>query len=45
MSPFAIFLFSTDPAWIRSAVAGGVSGVIVDWERLGKRERQAGADT
>ena len=43
--PFGAFLFSTDPAFARAAVLAGAEGVIVDWERRGKRERQAGADT
>jgi 2-keto-3-deoxy-L-rhamnonate aldolase RhmA len=43
--PFELFLFSTSPATIRPTVAAGVSGVVVDWERVGKRHRQAGADT
>ena len=42
---FELFLFSTDPAIAAPAVAAGVSGVVVDWERVGKRHRQAGADT
>lgn len=43
--PIGAFLFSTDPAFARAAVGAGADGVIVDWERRGKRERQAGADT
>ncbi len=42
---FGLFLFSTDPVMIRAALPGGLAGVVVDWERRGKRERQAGADT
>ena len=42
---FELFLFSTDPAAILPAVSGGVAGLVVDWERVGKRHRQAGADT
>ena len=42
---FELFLFSTDPATIVPAVSAGVAGVVVDWERVGKRHRQAGADT
>jgi citrate lyase beta subunit len=38
-------LFSTDPAFIHQAVAAGVDGITVDWERNGKPVRQAGADT
>jgi hypothetical protein len=43
--PIGTFLFTTDPAFAHRAVRAGVEGVIVDWERRGKRERQAGADT
>ena len=43
--PFELFLFSTDETAVAAAVARGVSGVVVDWERVGKRHRQAGADT
>jgi len=43
--PFELLLFSTDAGLIRSAVAGGADGIIVDWERRGKAVRQAGADT
>jgi 2-keto-3-deoxy-L-rhamnonate aldolase RhmA len=42
---FELYLFSADPATVRRAVAAGVAGVVVDWERIGKRHRQAGADT
>jgi len=42
---FELFLFSTDPTTVTASVAAGVSGVVVDWERVGKRHRQAGADT
>jgi hypothetical protein len=48
MSPhrrFQLMLFSTEPEWIQRNVAAGVAGIIVDWERNGKIERQAGADT
>jgi hypothetical protein len=43
--PFDLFLFSTDPGVVRDAVASGVAGLIVDWERNGKHERQRTADT
>lgn len=43
--PFELLLFTTDEAVVRTAVAAGVDGIIVDWERRGKEERQAGADT
>jgi len=42
---FTLLLFSTDPSFIRQAVASGVDGIIVDWESLGKKERQGFADT
>ncbi|MEW6231239.1 MAG: aldolase/citrate lyase family protein [Chloroflexota bacterium] len=42
---FALFLFSTNPIFIRQAVAAGVKGIIVDWEYIGKETRQAFADT
>src|SRR5204863_8938020 len=42
---FDLFLFSTEPGLIRTTVAAGVTGIVVDWERAGKRERQRGADT
>ncbi len=44
-SDFSFLLFSVQPAFIRRAVAAGVDGVIVDWECLGKEERQSAADT
>ena len=45
MHSFDLFLFSTDPDFIRPAVAAGVTGIVVDWEHIGKAARQAGADT
>jgi hypothetical protein len=42
---FDLLLFSVDPSLIASAVAGGVRGVVVDWERAGKQQRQSGLDT
>jgi hypothetical protein len=44
-SDFQLLLFSTNVPFITSAVSAGVDGMVIDWERLGKRERQAGADT
>ncbi len=44
-SDFELFLFSTDPVFIQKAVAGGVAGIIVDWEVIGKANRQCGFDT
>lgn len=43
--PFELLLFSTRPDVIRPCVAAGVAGIVVDWERAGKAERQTGADT
>jgi hypothetical protein len=45
MNDFSLLLFSVDPTVIRAAVAGGVAGIVVDWERVGKERRQASADT
>jgi hypothetical protein len=45
MTDFALFLFSTDVDLIRAAVEGGAAGAVVDWEYIGKAERQAGFDT
>jgi hypothetical protein len=42
---FELLLFSVEPPFVREAVAAGVAGIVVDWERQGKRQRQAGADT
>jgi 2-keto-3-deoxy-L-rhamnonate aldolase RhmA len=40
-----LFLFSTDPRRIAAAIGAGAAGIVIDWERRGKEERQAGADT
>jgi HpcH/HpaI aldolase/citrate lyase family len=40
-----LFAFSTDPHFVRNVVGSGAAGVVVDWERRGKRRRQAGVDT
>jgi hypothetical protein len=42
---FDLLLFSIDAEFIREAVGAGVAGIIVDWECVAKRERQAAADT
>lgn len=42
---FTLILFSTNPTIIRQAVPSGVGGIIVDWEWIGKGQRQASADT
>jgi len=44
-SIFELVLFSTNPPFIREAVAAGVDAIIVDWEKTGKEKRQAFADT
>jgi hypothetical protein len=45
VTPFELLLFSTDPYTVSRHAAAGVDGFLVDWERLGKEARQAGADT
>lgn len=40
-----LFLFTTDVDYAHEALAAGVDGLVVDWEHLGKQQRQAGADT
>jgi hypothetical protein len=40
-----LFVFSVSPEYVRDAVAAGVHGVVVDWERRGKARRQRGHDT
>jgi hypothetical protein len=45
VSGFELLLFSVDPAFVREAVKGGVSAIVVDWERVGKERRQRAADT
>jgi 2-keto-3-deoxy-L-rhamnonate aldolase RhmA len=42
---FQLLLFSTHVPFVIAAVSAGVDGIVIDWERLGKHERQAGADT
>ncbi len=44
-SPFELCLFATDPQFIRGAVRAGVDSLVVDWEHIGKSERQRGANT
>ncbi len=44
-SSFKLMLFSASPEFVRRAVAAGVGGIILDWEHIGKKERQALADT
>ncbi len=45
MTDFLLVLFSKDPSTIIQAVQAGVRAVIVDWEHIGKKERQFGVDT
>ncbi|HQR67645.1 MAG TPA: aldolase/citrate lyase family protein, partial [Thermoanaerobaculia bacterium] len=45
MTRFDLFLFSTAPETIRPAAAAGIAGFIIDWEWIGKEERQTAADT
>jgi citrate lyase beta subunit len=40
-----LYLFTTDVDYAREALAAGIDGLVVDWEHLGKQQRQAGADT
>ena len=40
-----LLLFTRDVSLARSAVSAGVAGIVVDWERAGKEERQGGFDT
>ncbi len=41
----ALFLFHCRAELTEAAVTAGLDGVVVDWERRGKAERQAGWDT
>lgn len=41
----ALFLFHCRPELTEAAVSSGLDGMVVDWERRGKQERQAGWDT
>lgn len=42
---FDLYLFGIELGLVRDAVAAGVDGIVVDWERRGKHERQVGLDT
>jgi HpcH/HpaI aldolase/citrate lyase family len=44
-SAFELFLFTPDPDFAARAVVAGVHGIVIDWERVGKEERQEAADT
>ena len=45
MSRLELYLFSVEPRLVARAARAGIDGVVVDWERRGKRDRQRGADT
>jgi hypothetical protein len=45
MMALDLLLFTISPALAERSLAGGVGGIVVDWERIGKAERQLGADT
>lgn len=40
-----LYLFTTDIDYAREALDAGVDGFVVDWEHVGKEERQSSADT
>lgn len=40
-----LFVFCNRPTSSRALVEAGATGVVIDWERRGKRRRQGGADT
>ena len=40
-----LFAFANNGSYARQVVDAGATGVVVDWERRGKRRRQAGVDT
>lgn len=42
---FELLLFTRDVDLAARAVAAGVDGIVIDWERAGKRARQFAADT
>jgi HpcH/HpaI aldolase/citrate lyase family len=42
---FELLLFAVEPGLVHEAVAAGIDGIVVDWERQGKLERQLGVDT
>lgn len=41
---FEFWLFTTDPALAGKCIDAGVTGIVIDWEYLGKNERQKGVD-
>jgi hypothetical protein len=42
---FELLLFAVEPGLVHEAVSAGIGGIVVDWERQGKSERQLGVDT
>lgn len=40
-----LLLFTTDVSLASRATSAGAAGIVIDWERRGKEERQAGFDT
>jgi hypothetical protein len=42
---FELLLFAVEQEFVHEAAAAGIDGIVVDWERQGKRQRQLGADT
>ncbi|HEX7707402.1 MAG TPA: aldolase/citrate lyase family protein [Thermoanaerobaculia bacterium] len=40
-----LYLFTTDVDYARETLAAGIDGLVVDWEHLGKQQRQSCADT
>jgi hypothetical protein len=45
MMALELLMFTNSPALAQRSLAGGAAGIIIDWERAGKTERQVGADT
>jgi hypothetical protein len=45
VTPLDLFVFTVEPCFARDVIAAGAAGVVIDWERRGKLQRQAGADT
>jgi len=43
--PLELFLFSHDSEYAATAMAAGFNGIVIDWERSGKSERQSGWNT
>lgn len=41
---FDLWLFTTDEMMARRAIDAGVAGIVIDWEYVGKEDRQRGGD-